>query len=173
MSEEEVKRVMDEMPYGLYIIGTQAEGEANVMLADWVMQVSFQPRLIAISFENDARSLQNIRATRAFSVNMLSQDKESMELASRFAQPYHGAKVKGRKGDAAERVHHKLEEVPHTTTERGCPVLEAAMAWLECEAESYMPAGDHTLAVARVVDGQLRRTGEPLTSTYTGWTYSG
>jgi flavin reductase (DIM6/NTAB) family NADH-FMN oxidoreductase RutF len=52
-------------------------------------------------------------------------------------------------------------------------VLEAAMAWLECEAEQFVPTGDHTLVIARVMDGRLARDAVPLTLSYTGWNYSG
>ena len=173
MPEEDIKRVMDEMPYGLYIIGTRDDGEVNAMMADWVMQVSFRPRLVAVSFENDAHSLANVRATGAFSINLLSQDEDSMKLAAKFAQPYDGAKVAGRMGEAASRVHHKLEGIDYSVSEHGCPVLDAAMAWLECEVEQFVSAGDHTLVVGRVVDGRIQRDAEPLTSTFTGWTYSG
>ena len=173
MSEEDVKRVMDEMPYGLYIVGSRMDGEVNGMMAEWVMQVSFNPSLLLVSFENDARTLENIRASKVFTVNLLSQDRDSMELASKFAQPYYGAKIKGRPVAAAEEVHRKLVGIPYHTTARGCPVLEAAMAWLECQAEQFVPAGDHTLVIGRVLEGQVLREAEPLTSAYTGWSYSG
>ncbi len=117
MPEEEIKAVMDEMPYGLYIIGSKAGGEVNAMMADWVMQVSFVPRLIAVSFENDARTLANVRESNAFSVNLLPQ--ESMEFASRFAQPYAGDKLKGRSKQESEKLHHKLEGVASTESSRG------------------------------------------------------
>jgi flavin reductase (DIM6/NTAB) family NADH-FMN oxidoreductase RutF len=169
--EEDIKQVMDEMPYGLYIIGSRMDSELNGMMADWVMQVSFVPRLIAVSFETDARTLANVRESGVFSVNLLPQ--ESMELAARFAQPYYGSKIRGRADGAAQAVHHKLEGIGHTESARGCPVLDEAMAWLECEAEQFVPAGDHTLVIARVLDGRVLRAAEPLTSTYTGWTYSG
>jgi hypothetical protein len=63
--EEKLASVMDVMPYGLYVIGSRSEDDDG-MMADWVMQVSFQPRLIAVAFENDARTLQNIRASGVF-----------------------------------------------------------------------------------------------------------
>ncbi len=173
MERDEVARVMDEMPYGLYIIGCREGDGVNGMMADWVMQVSFEPRLVAVSFENDARTLENVRASRVFTVNLLSQEDHSMELASKFAQPYYGAKVKGRAGTAATEIHHKLEGIPYTKTANGCPVLEAAMGWLECRAEEFVPAGDHTIVVGAVLDGRLVRDAEPLTSSYTGWNYSG
>ena len=78
MTEENLQRVMHEMPYGLYIIGSKeagtGDGEARVngMMADWVMQVSFDPRLVAVSFENDSHTLGNVREHRFFTANLLS-----------------------------------------------------------------------------------------------------
>lgn len=172
--EREITDVMDQLPYGLYIIGSRSpDGEPNGMMADWVMQVSFEPRLIAVAFEKDSHTLENIRADGVFTVNMLSQDPESMHLASRFAQPYYGRKVKGRAGAAMNEVHHKLDGVDYHLAASGCPLLELAMAWLDCRAEHFVETGDHVLVVARVLDGAMEREGEPLTSSYTGWTYSG
>lgn len=172
MTEDVVKTVMEDMAYGLYIVGSCQGDEADGMMADWVMQVSFNPRLVAVALENDARTLQNIRANAAFTLNFLSQEQHGMSLAGKFAQPYFDAKIAGR-GNTPARVHHKLEGLAHARTARGAPVLDEAMAWLECEAEQFLPMGDHTLVIGRVQDGQIRRDAEPLTSTYTGWNYSG
>lgn len=172
MSGDEIGRVLDAMPYGLYIVGSRADGEVNGMMADWVMQTSFRPRLIAVAFENDAQTLQNIRASNVFSINALSQDHPSMELAAKFAQPYFDSKIKGRTRAPAES-HHKLVGIPHSVAENGCPILDAAMAWLACAAEQFISTGDHTLVVASVTDGRIQRDAEPLTSSYTGWNYSG
>lgn len=175
MEEDPLAQVMHEMPYGLYIIGSiePEPGKVNGMMADWVMQVSFEPRLVGVSFENDSHTLSNVRERRYFTVNLLSQDEDSMELARRFAQPFSGEKVKGRKGPEATKVHYKLDGLDYWVTQRGAPVLSAAMAWFECEAEQFIAIGDHTLVVGRVLDGRLEREAEPLTSTFTGWVYSG
>ena len=172
MSADEIGRVLDAMPYGLYIIGSRADGEVNGMMADWVMQSSFRPRLIAVAFENDAQTLKNIRANNVCTINALSQDHPSMELAAKFAQPYFDSKVKGRTRATAES-HHKLVGIPHSIAANGCPVLDAAMAWLTCEAVQFVQSGDHTLVLASVLDGRVARDAEPLTSSYTGWNYSG
>lgn len=172
MSGDEIGGVLDAMPYGLYIVGSRADGEVNGMMADWVMQTSFRPRLIAVAFENDARTLDNIRAESVFSINVLSQDHASMELAAKFAQPYFDSKVKGRTRATTE-PHHKLIGIPHTIGANGCPILDAGMAWLACAAEQLIATGDHTLVVASVTDGRIMRDAEPLTSSYTGWNYSG
>jgi len=80
------------------------------------MQVAFEPRMVSVSFENDAHTLENIQTNSVFTVNVLSQDRESMDLAAKFAQPYYGSKVKGRAGDAL-RVHHKLEDIAYSESE--------------------------------------------------------
>src|SRR5213594_2347335 len=92
--------VMEEMPYGLHIICSRSNSDVNGMMADWVMQVSFSPRLIAVALEKDAHTLANVRANGRFTVNMLSRDDPSVYLAAKFAQPYFGSKVSGRDLDA-------------------------------------------------------------------------
>ena len=171
--DDEVREAMHELPYGIYVIGSSAGGRPNAMIADWVMQVSFQPRLIAISLENDSTTLAHIRADAALTVNLLKQEDNGMALAAQFVQPHDASKVRGREGEAAGRAYDKLAGVDHRTTERGCPILEDALAWLDCEAQDFVPAGDHTLVIARVLEGAVIGSGDPLTSTFTGWSYSG
>jgi len=173
--ERTISDVMEQLPYGLYIIGSRSpEGEPNAMMADWVMQVSFEPRLVAVAFEKDAHTLENIRADGVFTVNMLSQDSESMSLASRFAQPYFGSKVAGRGGIAMTETHNKLDGIDYAWAASGCPVLDRGLGWLDCRADAFIEVGDHILVVGEVLDGALERKGEDvLTSTFTGWTYSG
>lgn len=175
MFTSEVERVMHEMPYGLYIIGSREPeaGRVNGMMADWVMQVSFEPRIVAVSFEPTSHTLQNIRERKYFTVNLLAQDDESMELARRFAQPFSGEKVEGRKGEERTKVHYKLDGLPYQTSPNGCPVLDSAMAWFECELADAQPIGDHVLVLGVVLDGGVLKQAEPMTSSYTGWTYSG
>ena len=92
---EPVSEALETLPYGLYVIGSRSEaGELNGMIADWLMQVSFKPRLVGCSFENDSTTLKNVRATDVFSVNVLPV--EALELAATFAQPHDATKIKGR-----------------------------------------------------------------------------
>jgi flavin reductase (DIM6/NTAB) family NADH-FMN oxidoreductase RutF len=170
MANSDVAEVMDYMPYGLYIIGSRMESECNGMMADWVMQISFQPRMLAVAFENDAQTLANARAHGFLTVNFLSEGQSGMHLATRFAQPYLASKIGGPR---VRGIHHKLEAGDYTLSENGCPILNGVMAWLECKVVNFVPSGDHTLVMAEVMTGQLIRAENPLTSVYTGWTYSG
>ncbi len=170
-ADELIQEAMHELPYGIYIIGSVRDGEPNGMIADWVMQVSFRPRLLAVAFERSSYSLASIRGCRAFTVNLLAED--GMTLAARFLQPRQGAKIRGRSEQAQAVVHRKLDGVEYTVDGRGCPLLADALAVYECEAEQFVDAGDHELVVGRVLDARLLRSADPLTSVYTGWSYSG
>jgi flavin reductase (DIM6/NTAB) family NADH-FMN oxidoreductase RutF len=170
----ELAEVMDLMPYGVYIVGSiDGDGELNGMMADWVMQVSFQPRQIAVSFENDAHTLANVRASGWFTVNFMPASESGRKEAAHFLQPHDGAKVLGRTETQKSIVHHKMDGMEHAVTPHGTPVLAGAMAWLECEARQFVTVGDHTLVIGEVTAGKLVNSAEALSSAYTGWTYSG
>ncbi len=170
MAEEDAKAALDLMNYGMYVVGSKGPAGLNVMAAHWLMQVSFHPRMVALSIENDARTLANIRESRVFSVNVMGED--SRELVAGFLQPANPSKVLGRRGTGTG-VIDKLAGVPHKTLATGCPILAAALAWYECEVEGGIPTGDHTLVVGRITDGGQISVGKPLRDDDLGWTYSG
>ncbi len=173
-ADGDLAQVMDSMPYGHYIVGSSdINHEPNGMIVDWAMQVSFQPRLLAVAFENDAHTLQNIRENGWFTLNFLPATEEGRKVGATFVQPYDGAKVRGRTDDAKARLHHKMDGVPHSVAAHGAPVLNSAMAWVECRATQFLSTGDHTLVVGEIVAGKLVDDVKVLDSTYTGWNYSG
>lgn len=168
-----VERAMLAMSYGVHVIGSHSRaGELNAMLADWVMQVSFRPRLVAVSIENDARTLRFIRETGVFSVNML-HEKDGIEIARRVVMPSEARKVRGRSEAIASQVIDKLAGISYVIGENGCPLLNDALGWYTCEAEQFIPVGDHTLVIGRVVDGDVIRSGDMLIERDLGWEYAG
>jgi flavin reductase (DIM6/NTAB) family NADH-FMN oxidoreductase RutF len=67
-----------------------------------------------------------------------------------------------------------MANVIQTPGERtGCPVLDDALAYVECRTHDFVPAGDHTLVIGEVLDGAVLREGEPLTQRILGWSYAG
>jgi flavin reductase (DIM6/NTAB) family NADH-FMN oxidoreductase RutF len=168
-----IAEALEQMPYGLYIIGSRGADNINGMMADWVMQVSFEPRLVLVSLENSSTTLKNIRHSEAFTVNLL--DSESKALAARFCQPRDASKIQGRSDAASHVIYNKFEGVDFFEGEQtGIPILADAMMWLECLLEQEISAGDHTLAIGRVVNGEVvdyKR--EPLTQRILGWSYAG
>jgi len=56
-----------------------------------------------------------------------------------------------------------------TTGRTGAPLLRESLAWLECKVVGEYPAGDHVLALGKVIDGRLLDSGaEPMAYRETG-----
>lgn len=170
---EPVQKALLALSYGVHVIGScSADGALNVMLADWVMQVSFSPRLVAVAIENDARTLRYVRQTNVFSVNLLHQ-KDGTEIARKVVMPAEGRKIKGRSEEAAAVVNDKLADLAYGLDENGCPVLDRALGWFSCDVTDFLVTGDHTIVVGAVTDGDLVRTGDMLIERDLGWEYGG
>ena len=152
------KKVLRMFTYGMYIV-TSSDGEdVGAFTADWLNQVSFEPRLIALSVEADAHSLGVIKRSGVFAVNVLETGQR--ELAGQF-------------GRATAKVGNKLANYPYKQGSTGSPLLDEALGALECRVIHEHPVGDHVLFVGEVVDAHLNREGEPLTMKETGFRYSG
>ena len=170
---EPLQKALLAMTYGVHIIGSTSGGtEHNLMIADWVMQVSFQPRLVAVSIENDARTLRFVEQTKGFTVNLLHQ-LDGMELARAVVMPSETKKIKGRSASFSREVHDKLDGLAHSFAKNGSPILENALAWYACDVRQLIPTGDHTLVIGEANEGALLRSGDALTEKELGWEYGG
>lgn len=167
-----VAEALELFPYALYIVGSRGSDNINGMMADWVMQISFEPRLMLVSLEKTATTLRNLRETGVFTVNILSD--QDIETARKFAQPRAASKIIGRSESGAAVIYDKLRDVPYQPgPATDCPILDCALGYIECVVEEFTEAGDHVLAIARVVGGATMRDGQPLISRDLGWSYSG
>ncbi len=167
------EKAMLKLSYGVHVIGSHsAGGDLNAMIADWVMQVSFTPRLVAVAIENDARTLRFVRETGVFSVNLL-HEKDGDEIARKVVMPADARKIKGRPEEMQSRVVNKLDGLEFGIHDNGCPVLDDALGWFTCDVRQFVPAGDHTIVIGDVTDGDVVRAGEMLIERELGWEYAG
>lgn len=72
------KSVLRHFPYGLYGITVMSEGEDHAMTANWVTQAAFDPPMVVVAIENDAKSLPMIRDARAFAVNVFAAGQRDL-----------------------------------------------------------------------------------------------
>lgn len=147
-----IAELFQRLTKGVYVVGV-AHGEVrNAFTAAWVMQVSFDPLLLAVSIHPHHLSYGLLKQSRAFSVNVLKKDQ--LELAAHFGRP----------ADA-----EKLASVEWTTGRTGAPLLPEALAWFECQMVDEHSAGDHVLVLGNVVAGKLLDVeAEPMTYRDTG-----
>ena len=56
------------IPSGLYVIGSRDGERRNAMTANWVTQVSFDPKLVGVGIEKSAHTHELVAAGGVFSV---------------------------------------------------------------------------------------------------------
>ena len=152
------KQVLRTFTYGLYAMSCADAGEVNAFTANWLTQVSFDPPMLAVSVENDSKSLPMILQSKKFTVNVYKTGDR--ELA-------------GLLGKSAIQHPEKMAVIAYDIGENGCPILHDALAWVACEVRHSAPAGDSTLLVAEVVNVGMIGEGKPLTMAEAGFRHAG
>jgi flavin reductase (DIM6/NTAB) family NADH-FMN oxidoreductase RutF len=141
---ERFRTVMGHFATGVAVVTVDAPGGAQGMTANAVASLSLDPVLVLVCFDNDARTLPEVERAGRFGVNMLAAGQE--HLARRFAS----------------KQAAKFADVPHSVHD-GIPVLEGTIAWVGCDLERLVPAGDHTIGIGAVHAAELGADGlEPL-----------
>jgi flavin reductase (DIM6/NTAB) family NADH-FMN oxidoreductase RutF len=153
------KTVLRKIPHGVYILGVKQGTQLNAFTATWFTQVSFTPPLVAVGIRRDSHSFIMLQKDRVFSVNFLGKDQKA--IAEHFVKP-------------ATVIGEKLKDVRYRTGKTGTPILEDAMAFIECEIREIANAhGDHALVIGEVVEAGVARDEPALTLLDTGWHYGG
>jgi flavin reductase (DIM6/NTAB) family NADH-FMN oxidoreductase RutF len=134
--------------HGVYIITVRTKEKVNGMTAAWVSQVSFKPLLLMVSISPDRFTHDLIKESGYFGINTLDEELQN------YAAPF-GLRS-GRKTD-------KFQGVSYSAGPNGSPVLDGALAFIECKVTETFTAGDHTLFIGSVVEAKLlKEDTEPL-----------
>ncbi len=146
----EIANFCRHLSFGVCVIGVADKRSHDAFTACSVMQASYEPLLLAVSVNPEHSSYPLLRTTRSFSVNVLRKDEP--DVTRHF-------------GDGSGLEPDKLKNVSWTRGESGAPILDAAMAWFECELTAVMPAGDHQIVLGRVVGSRIADS-EPMAMLY-------
>jgi 3-hydroxy-9,10-secoandrosta-1,3,5(10)-triene-9,17-dione monooxygenase reductase component len=125
------------------VTATGPDGNPVGMTANTLVSVSLHPPLISVCIDQTADMHQTLQQTAAFTVNILSGGQEA--ISRRFA----------------EQGSNRFDGLGFQPNRHGGVVLDGAIGYLECERVSQVPAGDHSLFIARVVGGETLE-GAPL-----------
>ena len=132
------RRVLWTMPSGLYVIGSRSGDRRNAMTANWVTQVSSEPKVVAVSVEREALTHELITGGRCFSVNIV--DREDRAIVRKFTKPV-----------SVDEAARTLNELAFHDGVSGAPVLDQAVAWVDCRLSSSVDVGSHTLFLGEVI----------------------
>jgi flavin reductase (DIM6/NTAB) family NADH-FMN oxidoreductase RutF len=146
--QEDFRRAMGTFATGVTVVTVDYEGEVQGMTANAFASVSLDPLLVLICVDHKARTHAHLHARKRFGINVLSE--EQIKVSEHYAQ------------EDRDPARAELDAgAKFDRTEHGTPVLQGALAYLECILKSAQDAGDHTIFIAEVEEIVVR-DGKPL-----------
>ena len=127
------RRAAGQFVSGIVVVSTSA---GHAMTVSAFTSVSLDPPLVLFCAEKIARFHDAVLAERSWAVSILAEDDEKTArwLATR-GRPLEG----------------QLDGVPHHPGPvTGAPLLDGALATLECQTFAVYDGGDHSIVVGRV-----------------------
>jgi flavin reductase (DIM6/NTAB) family NADH-FMN oxidoreductase RutF len=140
------RRVLGHFPTGVVIVTAMSGNTPAGLSVGSFLSVSLNPQLVAVLPAKTSTSWPKIAAAPSFCINVLHESHR--DLCRRFA-------VSG--GD-------KFAGVPWHPAPSGAPILDGALAWIDCEHERSIDAGDHLIVLGqvRMLDIDIRQSAAPL-----------
>lgn len=147
VSSHDFRRALRGFPSGVTIVTIRVGELVHGLTVSAFASVSPVPPLIGVIIDHKHSAYELLETEGAvFAVNILRQ--EHMELSNRFAWV---------------KDTDRFEEGSWSTATTGAPILEDALAWLDCTIHSRHEAGTHTIYVGEVQDtGVLAEGAQPL-----------
>ena len=119
---------------GVSIVTTRdTDGKAYGLTMNGLTSLSLDPPLFIICVDNKSDTLEPMKRSGAFCINVLSAGQQ--DLSNRFAK----------KGP------DKFEGVEHGSGPTGSPQLAGHLLAVECRVKEVHPGGDHHIFVGEVV----------------------
>ena len=145
VTREAFKQVMGSFASGVTVVTTVDEqGHPWGLTVSAFSSLSLDPPLCLVCIDTRAGSHRVLVESRKLAVNILADSQE--RLSNHFAS----------------RLDDKFSSVPHHPgPATGCPILDGALASVECEIREVIPGGDHDIFVAAVLTTAVGE-GKPL-----------
>jgi len=131
---------------GVTVVTSRRGEDVRGMTASAVCSVSLDPPLVLVCVDRSAIMHDFVQNSGIFALNILAREQEDVSRACAT-----------RKVEESRR----LAGIPYHTEITGSPVLDGAIAFLDCRVENAHDGGDHTIFVGRV-EAAGARDGEPL-----------
>ena len=143
------KTALRMIPYGLYVL--TAEGKDRRVVAatvNWVTQVAFDPPLVVVGVKADSGAHSIIKESKTFALNILGKDHK--DVAFTFFKPL-------------EREGNTIGGQPFRSGSLRAPILEKALAFVECALIETVEKGDHSVFIGEVKDAgvSVQPSGRP------------
>ncbi|HTL70122.1 MAG TPA: flavin reductase family protein [Candidatus Eisenbacteria bacterium] len=158
MNEDARKKILRQIPYGLYVIGVKDGGDHHAFTGSWLSQCSMKPPRVMLGVRHGTQSLDMIRRGKVFTVNFLA--KSDAKVFEQFFKP-------------SPASGNRFGEIAFALKKTGAPVLDRSLAYLECEVREIVDAGDHSIVIGEVVEAEVVTDAPALVMADTPWHYGG
>jgi flavin reductase (DIM6/NTAB) family NADH-FMN oxidoreductase RutF len=158
MDETAKKNILRKIPYGLYVIGVKDGELHHAFTGSWFSQCSMKPPRVMLGVRHGTHSLELLKQGKVFSVNWLS--KEDKKILEQFFKP-------------TPSTGNRFGDLTYQLKATGTPILDKALAFLECEVIDIYEAGDHSIVIGEVVNAEMHSNDMPLVMSDTPWHYGG
>ncbi len=132
IDNNEFRRVLGHFATGVTVVTTVYDDVLYGITVSSFTSLSLDPQLVLICISNDAPSHAALQGAGHFAVNILAEDGE--HLSRRFAS----------------RDLDKFKGIAFHPGANGAPLLDDALATLECRIVRETEGGDHTIFIAEV-----------------------
>lgn len=139
-----LRHVLSHFPTGVVVVTGMDCGEPVGLTVGSFTSVSLDPPLIGFFPSKDSTSWPRIARAESFAVNILAEYQE--DICRGFA-------VRG--GD-------KFADLPWHQAHNGAPMLDEAIAWIECGVRSVTETGDHWFVLGEVRGLSVNNGSGPL-----------
>ncbi|WP_232499970.1 flavin reductase family protein [Agromyces humatus] len=138
--------VLAHNPTGVALVtAMQPDGTPVGMIVGTFVSVSLDPPLVAFLPGKSSTSWPKIREAGSFAVNVLSSEQSG--LCRSFSKA---------------SAQDKFAGIEWSRSERGNPILDGCVAWVDCTVTTTHEAGDHEIVVGLVHDLAIERPAAPL-----------
>ena len=145
ITSEEYRDALRNFPSGVTIVTIKSSEVVHGLTVSAFASVSPEPPLIAIIIDHRHRAHALLEQEGAvFAVNILRESQ--IHLSNRFAWV---------------KDQDRFEEGDWTIAATGAPVLDDALAWLDCTVVGRHPAGTNTIYVGEVQASSVPSPNEP------------
>jgi flavin reductase (DIM6/NTAB) family NADH-FMN oxidoreductase RutF len=148
MDQQTYRDIMRHHAGAVTIISVGKPGGRTGLTATAFCSLTDDPPTVVACVNRNASAHDLIAAHKFFCVNVLGTDQQ--DVAMRFA---------GRVGQEGEQ---RFDEGAWTTMKTGAPVLEGALANLDCEVVETLDGKTHTIYLGRVREGRVNGAVKPL-----------
>ena len=163
MSDDKIKDALRMMPYGFYAFTTKSGDAVNAMVVNWVSQMSYAPRLLAVGIQKTCYSRGLLEVGGGFGLNLFLQADSDAIMGV----------TSGRAKKPEKMENADYSPAPKT----GVPVLAGAAAYIECKVTNIVDVGgDHDIVVGEAINAEVMKEASPpdvLSLTQLGWSYAG